>query len=197
MKLIPYVNIKMGTKSVMRYSNGNTLPLIQLPFGMASFALQTNGASNWYYSPDYPYTEGVRLTHQPSPWIGDYGTFLMMPQTDIICNTPKDAYSSFRQKDTVMRPDYLKIEFLRSGCTFELSPTERGASLRLKYTKNTGMYLSFFPTRGNYSYRIDKENNMLLGETDGYTQGEPKNFKMYYVVKFEEGTVDFDKSYLS
>lgn len=40
MKLIPYVNIKMGTKSIFRRSNGNTLPLTQLPFGMVSFGLR-------------------------------------------------------------------------------------------------------------------------------------------------------------
>ena len=78
MKYIPYVNIKMGTKSHPRRSYGNTLPLTQLPFGMASFAIQTDGRSQWYYHPDHEFAEGVRLTHQPSPWINDYGTFLMI-----------------------------------------------------------------------------------------------------------------------
>ena len=75
---LSYVNIKMGTDSVMRYSNGNTLPLTQLPFAMAAFCPQTeviSGQEGWFYKPNAPYCEGVRLTHQPSPWIGDYGTF--------------------------------------------------------------------------------------------------------------------------
>lgn len=42
MNLLRYVNIKQGTKSESRFSSGNTLPLTQLPFGMAGFAPQTN-----------------------------------------------------------------------------------------------------------------------------------------------------------
>ena len=83
MSYIDYVNIKMGTNSTMRFSRGNTLPLVQLPFGMASFSLQTErikGRERWFYNPNVPVFEGIRLTHQPSPWIGDYGTFLMMVQ---------------------------------------------------------------------------------------------------------------------
>ena len=91
MRYIPYVNTKMGTKSVMRFSNGNTLPLTQRPFGMVSFCPQSDGSSRWLYTPDFPYIEGIRLTHQPSPWIRDYGTVLMTPQNDIISDTSDGA----------------------------------------------------------------------------------------------------------
>ena len=60
MKYTDLVNIKMGTKSQMRYSNGNTLPLTQLPFGMASFCPQTqvrNGEEGWFFDPDAPFLE--------------------------------------------------------------------------------------------------------------------------------------------
>lgn len=81
MSYIESVDIRQGTKSTPRYSNGNTLPLTQLPFGMASFVPQTNGGNgNWFYYPEDRCLEGVRLTHQPSPWIGDYGTFVFQPQ---------------------------------------------------------------------------------------------------------------------
>jgi len=66
-KYLPYVNVKMGTKSHPRRSYGNTLPLTQLPFAMAGFAIQTDGRSQWFYHPDHEFAEGVRLTHQPSP----------------------------------------------------------------------------------------------------------------------------------
>ena len=76
MSILEFVNIKQGAKSSYRYSNGNTLPMTQLPFAMAGFAPQTDSAvKNWFYSPDSRSLEGVRLTHQPSPWIGDYGAF--------------------------------------------------------------------------------------------------------------------------
>ena len=73
MNYIPYVNIKQGSRSTHRFSNGNTLPMTQLPFAMHAFVPQTKSdQGNWYYCPDDKTIEGVRLSHQPSPWIGDY-----------------------------------------------------------------------------------------------------------------------------
>ena len=40
MGYIQYVNIKQGSDSVNRFSNGNTLPLVQQPFGFAAFVPQ-------------------------------------------------------------------------------------------------------------------------------------------------------------
>lgn len=195
MKYIPYVNTKMGTKSVMRFSSGNTLPLTQLPFGMISFCPQSDGSSGWFYSPDYPYFEGIRLTHQPSPWIEDYGTVLIMPQNDIISDTPSGAWSGFREADTILRPDYLKIKPLRSGCTLELTPSERTAMIRLTLEDERQAYLSFLPTLGKYKYTIDKSSSTLYGETDGHSKDDARNFKMYLVARFEHGDIDCDKSY--
>lgn len=198
MKYIPYVNIKMGTDSSMRYSRGNTLPLISLPFGMASFSLQSEiikERERWFFNPDAPYTEGVRLTHQPSPWIGDYGTFLMMPQNDIISNTASGAYSGYRIEKSIFRPDYLKIRLLRSECTLELTPSERGCIIRLSYENDLVPYLSFLPVMGNYTYSLDKENGILFGTNDHHSQDDAKNFKMHFVVKFDKNDIDFDKTY--
>ncbi len=197
MKYIPYVNTRMGTRSVLRYSSGNTLPLVQMPFGMASFCPQTEiikDMEGWFYSPDKPFLDGIRLTHQPSPWIRDYGTFLMTPQTDILCDSAPSCGSSFRREDSVLRPDYLKIRFLRSRCSFELTPAERGCVIRLSYEDTSTPYLSFLPVMGNYTYRYDKDSSMLFGTNDGHSQDAAKNFKMYFAVKFEDGCVDTELS---
>ena len=195
MKYIPYVNIKMGTKSIPRRSYGNTLPLTQIPFGMAPFCIQTESREGWFYHPEHEFAEGVRLTHQPSPWINDYGTFLMTPQNDVISNTAAGAWSGYRIQDSVQRPDYLKLTFLRSNCTFELTPTERGAAIRLTYGDDRPSYLSFFPTKGNYTYRFDEKTNTLYGTTDGHTQDIAVNFKMYFAVKFLGDVVDTERTY--
>ena len=65
---LKYVNIKQGTLSEPRFSTGNTLPLTYAPFGMNSFSVQTRASGGgWFYSPLHRHTEGIRLTHQPSP----------------------------------------------------------------------------------------------------------------------------------
>ncbi len=195
MRYLPYVNINMGTKSIPRRSHGNTLPLTQLPFGMASFSIQTDGGSSWYYHPEHEYAEGVRLTHQPSPWIGDFGTVLMVPQNDVVANRGDRAWSGRRLQDTVQRPDYLKLTFLRSECLFELTPTERCAALRLTFADDRRAYLSFLPVQGHYTYRYDAATSTLYGSTDGHNNDALVDFKMYFAVRFGAGEVDESKTY--
>lgn len=194
MKYIQYVNIKMGTKSHRRRSYGNTLPLTQMPFGMTSFCPQTENEEGWFFQPDHEFVEGIRLTHQPSPWIKDYGAFLMTPQRDAILDTADNAWSGYRISDSILRPDYLKVKFLRSDCIFELTPTERGGAIRLTFDGEGQPYLSFLPVLGNYTYRLDGDT--LIGTTDGHSDDIAVNFKTYFVVKFEDGSVDKVKSYV-
>lgn len=195
MKYIPYVNVKMGTKSHTRRSYGNTLPLTQIPFGMASYCLQTESREGWFFHPDHEFAEGIRLTHQPSPWIRDYGTFLMTPQNDCVGNSGSGAWSGYRIQDSVMRPDYLSVTFLRSNCKFELTPTERGAAIRLEYMDERPSFLSFLPTKGNYTYRYDENTSTLFGMTDGHGRDDAKDFKMYFAVKFLDDSVDTARTY--
>ena len=105
MKYIPYVNIKQGSASISRFSNGNTLPLVQRPFGMAPFCLQSDaGGGRWFFHPDHPCTEGIRLTHQPSPWINDYGTFSIMPLSGDLQVDNRFRGREFSHENEVAKP---------------------------------------------------------------------------------------------
>ena len=80
MSELDYVYTGMGSLNDRRFSNGNVYPITSCPFGMANFTLQTDGAAgNWFYNPLSHSFEGIRLTHQPSPWGGDYGHILFFP----------------------------------------------------------------------------------------------------------------------
>ena len=97
-----YVNIKQGTASDMRFSSGNTLPLVSVPFGMHAYSLQTLGrGGGWFYHPSHRQCEGIRLTHQPSPWMRDYGHIVMMPQS----GNPSPPFS-IRRKSFIMAGNY-------------------------------------------------------------------------------------------
>ena len=195
MNYLPYVNVRMGTKSIPRRSYGNTLPLTQRPFGMASFCIQTDGGTKWFYHPEHEYAEGVRLTHQFSPWLWDFGSVLMIPQNDNVGDNGGMAWSGRRLQDTVESPDYLALTFLRSNCRFELTPTERCAAIRLTFGDDRPSYLSFLPTMGCYTYRYDAATSTLYGETDGIFPGLAKDFRAYFVLRFGEGQVDADRTY--
>ena len=196
MSYLTYVNTKMGTKSHPRRSYGNTLPLTQLPFGMASFCLQTEVKRAWFYQPDHEFAEGVRLTHQFSPWIGDYGAFLLMPQNDCVANTGEGAWSGIRKDHTIEMPHYFKTFFTRSNSVLELTPTERGAALRLSFLDDRQAYLSLLPVMGNYSYRFDIRTNSVFCETDGHALSDAKNFKAYMVIRFLGDALDGERTKL-
>ena len=191
---INYVNTKIGTDSVPRFSRGNTLPLVQLPFGMVSFCPQTErikGQENWFFSPSKPYLEGIRLTHQPSPWIGDFGTVLFTPQNGSLASTPEGAWSSYKIEDSVIMPHYLKIKFIRSLCTVELTPTERGAFARFEFERESDNVISILRVGGSNEYFY--ENGIIFGTNDLISQGEAKSFKMYFALCLDD-VVDFVKN---
>ncbi len=198
MKYCNLVNTKQGSKSTHRFSSGNTLPLVQRPFGMAAFAPQTEEHSiRWYYHPDSHSLEGIRLTHQPSPWIADYGAFIFIPQNDMMGGMGEERWSGFRPEEAILSPYYLKTRFLRSRCDFELSPTERGASALISFSDEGKNFISVLPVTGNYSYRFDEKTNTLFASTDMHMSGEAVNFKTYLAVKFPEDSVDASETLIS
>lgn len=188
---LDYVNIQHGTDSTWRFSRGNTLPLTQQPYGMAAFAPQTRGMETWWYSPHERVVEGIRLTHQPSPWINDYGCMMFTPQTDAWLDKFYEAWTGMRPKDTVLRPDYLKLGFARCCCTAELVPMKRGASVRVRYENDWPACVSFYNMKGNGGFEFDEAKGELRGWTDGYAQGKAENFKMYLVVLPRNNWVDW------
>ena len=79
---VDYVNTLMGTDSEFKLSAGNTYPAIALPWGMNFWTPQTAPMGNgWVYSYDAYKIRGFKQTHQPSPWINDYGQFSLFPLT--------------------------------------------------------------------------------------------------------------------
>lgn len=187
MKYLKYVNVKQGTKSNPRYSNGNTLPLTQVPFGMLALAPQSDGGERgaenaWWYDPEARYCEGIRLTHQPSPWIGDYGALLITPQSDVVSDTAAEAWSGIRPEDCELSPDYIRMKFLRSNATAEATAAERCFGMRIQFDTYCDKYISLFNICGKMEIKIDEEKNCIYGMTNGFTSGKAENFGMYFVI---------------
>ena len=193
MDYLKYVNIKQGSKSVMRFSQGNTLPLVQRPFGFSSFAPQTDTSrDSWYYHPDDRSLEGIRLTHQPSPWIGDHAAIVMLAQIEKAYLNRDRRWSGFSPEETVLQPHYLRYYLKRAFADFELTPTEYGACVKVRFEKDFSRFLSILPVGGNCSYEYDSENNRLLCTTD-YNSRKPYEkgvIKGYFVFQFDEDSID-------
>ena len=125
-----YVNTKMGSFNSMRYSNGNCYPVCAVPRGMNFFTLQTNGAGRgWFYSPYDKFTEGIKLTHMPSPWLPDYGSVLVF--ADCGESDPGLFWSGYEPSLATIDPAYMAVNLHRNSCKMELTPTDASAVLRV------------------------------------------------------------------
>ena len=79
---VDLVNPLVGTQSTFDLSSGNTYPVISRPWGMNSWTPQTGKMGDgWQYSYQATKLRGLKQTHQPSPWINDYGQFSLLPMT--------------------------------------------------------------------------------------------------------------------
>ena len=129
MKYVDLVQVGMGTDSIPSFSRGNPAPLATLPFGMASFGIETRPSKfSLFYHPDDPITTGVRLTHLPSPWIADYAFVTFMPQTGQTADLTANCKSGYRRREALMKPYALRLTFLRYRARMELAPTMRGCA---------------------------------------------------------------------
>ncbi len=197
MNYLKYVNIKQGTKSSRRFSSGNTLPLIQRPFGFVSFTPQTDGSrGSWFYHPDDRSFEGIRMTHQPSPWIMDHGAMVILPQSETPYMSCESRWSGIKPSEAVLKPHYMKYHLIRSHSTIELTPTMYGACIRVKFDTDFDRYISILPVSGMCGYRFDSENNRLYCYTDcNESNGDDcGKFRAYFVMQFPDNAINTEKT---
>ncbi|BBI31946.1 GH92 family glycosyl hydrolase [Cohnella abietis] len=186
MSLLQYVNPLQGTDSTYDFSNGNTLPLVMKPFGMASWSPQTNEkGKGWFFHPNHRVFQGIRLTHQPSPWIDDYGHLVIMPQSGPLCLSASKRSSSFKPEEMSVKPDHFKISLQRYPITLELTPTDRCASMRINYRELELSRLIIAPIEGECNWKLDSDARRLTGYTRAKAAGAPDNFATYFVFEFD------------
>lgn len=131
MNIFDYVNTRIGTENRFRFSNGNIYPITARPFGMAQFSLQTDGASApWFFDPRSHSFEGIRLTHQASPWVGDFGQMLITPFTGEFSGDIAIDWSSYMPQKTQLLPYKIAVKPNRYDVKCELVPTCRGCIMR-------------------------------------------------------------------
>lgn len=180
-----YVNIKQGTASHMRFSTGNTLPLVAVPWGMNALALQTAAADEgWFYHPAHRQTEGVRLTHQPSPWVRDYAHFVFMPQSGEPFTKEHERTSGF--EEISMSPACMALYFKRYRAFMALVPTERGAILRLRWDTADTPRFAVLPFEHPCEWRVDASARELSGWLNAHGDGTRRDFRSYVVMQFDQ-----------
>ncbi len=189
-----YVTTLVGTLSEYAFSTGNTYPAIALPWGMNFWTPQTGRMGDgWTYRYDAHLIRGFKQTHQPSPWINDYGQFSIMPLKDRSGFTEDDRASWFSHKTEEARPYYYKVYLADHDVTAEVAPTERAAVLRFTYpdSEHSGFVVDAFD--GGSYIKVLPDMKTIVGYTVKNSGGVPENFRNWFVVKssvpFEEVSI--------
>ena len=184
---VDYVNPLIGTDSKYELSTGNTYPTIALPWGMNFWTPQTGKMGDgWTYTYKADKIRGFKQTHQPSPWMNDYGQFTIMPVADKLVFDEDKRASWYSHKAEVVKPYFYKVYLADHDITAEMAPTERAAMFRFTYpeTKESYLVLDAFD-RGSY-VKIIPEENKIIGYSTRNSGGVPENFKNYFVLQFDK-----------
>ncbi|MGV8878755.1 MAG: GH92 family glycosyl hydrolase [Sphingobacteriaceae bacterium] len=184
---VDWVNPLMGTDSKPSLSNGNTYPAIALPWGMNFWMPQTGKMGDgWAYTYNADKIRGFKQTHQPSPWINDYGQFVIMPITGKAHFNEDDRASWFSHKSETAKPYYYSVYLADHNVTTEITPTERAAMFRFTFPKTDSSYIVVDALdKGSYVKIIPSENK-IIGYTTKNSGGVPDNFKNYFVIQFSK-----------
>jgi len=193
--LVDYINPLMGTDSKYDLSNGNTYPAIALPWGMNFWTPQTGKMGDgWQYTYDAHKINGFKQTHQPSPWMNDYGQFAVMPVTGHLKVSQNGRASWFSHKAETAKPYYYSVYLADHDILAELTPTERTAQFQFTYPKNDSSYVVIDAfDKGSYIKVIPGERK-IVGYSTKYARGPLKNFKNYFVI-YVDKPITFAKTY--
>ena len=173
--LLETIDTRFGTASKHAFSRGNTLPYTGVPFGMNYFVPQTSDQERaWFFDPHLPIFQGIRLTHQPSPWIGDYSWLLLTP---VIGQLGGDSLfhrqSSYDRDKASFQPHYLKIFSLRYQIETQLTPTCYGSSIRLEQKQGKALSLYLHAADDLTVKQVDERTLALRQEGKTETNKNP------------------------
>lgn len=183
---VDLVNPLMGTDSKYELSNGNTYPAIGLPWGMNLWTAQTGKNGNgWQYQYGADKIRGLKQTHQPSPWMNDYGQFSLMPTTGSPVFDEEKRASWFSHKTEIVKPYYYSVYLADYDVVAEMTPTERAAIFRFTFnqTDQANVVIDAFDKESFVKYIPEK--NQVIGYSTRYSRGSLKNFKNYFIIQFD------------
>lgn len=198
--LADLVNPLVGSLSSFAISTGNTYPAIAMPWGMNFWTPQTGkNCDGWQYVYTQNKIRGFKQTHQPSPWINDYGQFSIMPVVDKVSAPSSDMFfdeekraSWFSHNTEEARPYYYKVYLADYDTWVEMAPTERACIMRFTFPKTSleekriaRIVVDAFDKGSAIKYDVNKRT--ITGYTTRNSGGVPENFRNYFVVKFDKG----------
>ena len=184
---VDYVSTLVGTESKFSLSTGNTYPAIAMPWGMNFWVPQTGKMGDgWQYTYSAEKIRGFKQTHQPSPWINDYGQFSLMPTVGEKVFDENKRASWFSHKAETALPYYYRVYLADYDVIAEMAPTARAVMMQFTFPKTdqANIVIDAFD-KGSYIKVLPNERK-IIGYTTRNSGGVPENFKNYFVILFDK-----------
>ncbi len=176
-----YVNPLVGTLSTFNLSTGNTYPAIAVPWGMNFWTPQTGtDGDGWTYRYDATHIRGFKQTHQPSPWINDYGAFSIMPVTTGPVFDQDKRASWFSHKAETAKPYYYSVYLADHDVTVEIAPTSRSAAFRITFPESEMSWIVVDAFPGGSSVKVD--GSRITGYDSHNHGGVAEGFRNWFVI---------------
>lgn len=171
----------IGTDSTRGFSHGNIYPAVAAPFGMTFWTPRTGDATGWIYQYGADRLRGFQATHQPSPWMGDYGNFCVMPFTG---ESTRDLPSSaFSHDEEVSKPHHYAVTLKDSGVRAEMTATCRSAVMRFEYPRGERAWVHFDAYRPG-DFEIDEAAGVVRGVARANQGGVAGDFGCRFLCRF-------------
>lgn len=180
---VDYVSTLVGSMSKREFSTGNTYPAVARPWGMNFWTPMTGVMGDgWTYSYTADKIRGFKQTHQPSPWMNDYGQFVIMPVNSRTAYNQDDRASWFSHKAEKATPYYYSVYLADHDIFTEMTTTQRAAAFRLTFpeSEESGIVVDAFD---DHSFvKVIQGENKIIGYTTKNTGGVPDNFRNWFVI---------------
>lgn len=181
---VDYVNTLVGTMSKNLFSTGNTYPAVARPWGMNFWTPATGPMGDgWTYTYTADKIVGFKQTHQPSPWMNDYGQFEIMPVTTSPIFDQDRRASWFSHKAEDASPYYYGVYLADHDTYTEMTATERAATFRITFPEREFSYIIIDAFDSGSYVKVIPEQRRIVGYTTKNTGGVPDNFKNWFVIE--------------
>ncbi|RZM34915.1 MAG: glycoside hydrolase family 92 protein, partial [Sphingomonas sp.] len=183
---VDLVNPLMGTDSDYTLSYGNTYPAVAVPWGMNFWTPVTGKpGSGWGYTYDGNKINGIKQTHQPSPWMNDYAAFALMATTGALKVKADERASWYSHKAEESRPYSYKVYLADYDVTAEVAPTNRAAQFRFTFPESDDAHIILDGYAGGSMVSVDPVKRRITGYVRNNHGGVPDNFHNYFVAEFD------------
>ncbi|MGI6154326.1 MAG: alpha-mannosidase [Enterococcus sp.] len=186
--IIHTIDTRHATANQYSFSSGNSLPYTGVPFGMNFFGVQTTDQKgSWWFHPEDRTFQGYRLTHQPSPWMGDFSRMMFTPVSGDLPNISTfHTQSSYRPNESIFRPTHISIHQLRYDIRSTMIPSMYGGILTVQYQDEQAGLMLTLPGR----FAIEQTDaHTLTGHVINFSGCEDSDFHFYFTLLFDQPIV--------